>query len=341
MSDERKAYDCELIQDLLPLYQDDVCSAVSKKIVEEHLEDCASCRNVAEKLQNTTVDDRIIREKNGVLREHARQERKKSVMVGVCMAGILMIPVIVCLICNLAIGHGLDWFFIVLASLLVTASITVVPMVVQDSRGLWTLGSFVGSLILLLLVTNIYTHGNWFFLAAIPVIFGLSVVFMPYVIQNIRLPKVFEHGKALIVMIWDTIWLYAVIIVCGFYVKNPGMYWDIALKITTFCVIYPWIIFLVIRYLRVNGLIKAGISISLTGIFVTFANDVILFIIDGKWHMALLDVDLSYWGESVSGVNVLDANIKLIVLLALVVIGGVLIWAGIIVRKRACKKDVH
>lgn len=325
MSDERKAYDCGLIQDLLPLYQDDVCSAASKKIVEEHLEDCAACRDVAEKLHNTTVDDRIVREKNGVLREHARQERRKSVMVGVCMAGILMIPVIVCLICNLAIGHGLDWFFIVLASLLVTASITVIPMLVQDNRGLWTLGSFSVSLILLLLVTDIYTHGNWFFLAAIPVIFGLSVVFMPYVIRSIRLPKVFKHSKALIVMIWDTVWLYAVIIVCGFHVKNPEMYWDISLKITTFCIIYPWIIFLVIRYLKMNGLIKAGISTVLTGVFVAFANDVILFILDGKWHMALLDADLSYWG-----VNVLDANIKLIGLLVTVIIGGVLIGAGII-----------
>lgn len=341
MSDERKAYDCELIQDLLPLYQDDVCSAASRKIVEEHLAECDACKNVAEKLKNTTVDDRIVREKNGVLREHAKKERRKSVTVGVCMAGILMIPVIVCLICNLAIGHGLDWFFIVLASLLVTASLTVVPMVVQDNRGLWTLGSFVVSLTLLLLVTNIYTHGNWFFLAVIPTIFGLSVVFMPYVVWNIRLPQVLEHSKALIVMLWDTIWLYAVIVVCGLHAKNPQQYWDISLKITTFCVIYPWIIFWVIRYLRVNGLIKAGISIGLTGIFIAVVNDMIFYITDGKWQMALLDADLSYWGENVSGVNVLDANIKLIILLTSVVIGVFLIVAGMVkaYRKRKCEED--
>lgn len=339
MRDERKAYDCELIQDLLPLYQDNVCSDVSRKIVEEHLAECDACSNVAEKLKNTTVDDSLVREKNGVLREHAKQERRKSVTVGVCMAGILMIPVIVCLICNLAIGHGLDWFFIVLASLLVTASLTVIPMVIQDNRGLWTLGSFVLSLTLLLLVTSIYSHGKWFFLADIPTIFGLSVVFMPYVIRNIRLPKVFEHSKALIVMLWDTIWLYAVIVVCGLHTKNPQEYWNVSLKITTFCVIYPWILFLVIRYLRVNGLIKAGISIGLTGIFVAFVNDVIFFVTDGKWHMALLDADLSYWGENVSGVNVLDANIKLMILLTLVLIGVLLIVAGIMKTYRLNKSE--
>lgn len=337
MSDERKLYDCELIQDLLPLYQDDVCSDVSRKAVEEHLSECDTCRIVAEKLKNTTVDDSLVYEKNGVLREHAKKERRKSVTVGVGMAGILMIPVIVCLICNLAIGHGLDWFFIVLTSLLVTASLTVVPLIVQEKRGLWTLGSFVISLILLLLVTSIYSHGNWFFLAVIPTIFGLSVVFMPYVVLNIRLPKVLEHSKALIVMLWDTIWLYAVIVVCGLHVKNPQEYWDVSLKITTFCVIYPWILFLIIRYLRVNGLIKAGMSIGLTGIFVAVVNDVIVFITDGKWHMALSDADLSYWGENVSGVNVLDANIKWIFFLTLVVIGVLLIVAGIMKAYRLSK----
>lgn len=336
MSDERKAYDCEIIQDLLPLYQDEVCSGVSRKVVEEHLAECDNCRNVAEKLKNTSVDDRLVQEKNGVLREHAKKERRKTVTIGMCMAGILMIPVIVCLICNLAIGHGLDWFFIVLASLFVTASLTVVPMIVQENRGLWTLGGFVVSLIALLLVINIYTHSNWFFLAAIPIIFGLSVVFMPYVARSIRLPKVLEYSKSLIVMLWDTIWLYAVIIVCGLYVKNSQEYWNVSLKITTFCVIYIWILFLVIRYLGVNGLIKAGISICLTGIFVAVINDVIFFITDGKWRMALRDADFSYWGGNVADVNVLDANTKLMILLISVVIGILLIISGIV---KMCRKD--
>ncbi len=36
---------CEVIKDLLPLYHDGVCSTDSKKIVEEHLEQCESCRD--------------------------------------------------------------------------------------------------------------------------------------------------------------------------------------------------------------------------------------------------------------------------------------------------------
>ncbi|MDD2965516.1 MAG: zf-HC2 domain-containing protein [Bacteroidales bacterium] len=36
---------CDIINDLLPLYHDGVCSEDSKNAVEEHLKHCESCRN--------------------------------------------------------------------------------------------------------------------------------------------------------------------------------------------------------------------------------------------------------------------------------------------------------
>ena len=35
---------CGLIQDLLPLYYDEVCSQESRSLVEEHLAECPACR---------------------------------------------------------------------------------------------------------------------------------------------------------------------------------------------------------------------------------------------------------------------------------------------------------
>lgn len=35
---------CEIIKDLLPLYQDGVCSKESKAIVEEHMAECDNCK---------------------------------------------------------------------------------------------------------------------------------------------------------------------------------------------------------------------------------------------------------------------------------------------------------
>lgn len=41
---------CGLVQDLLPLYHDGVCSPVSRENVKEHLEDCGRCRGILQAL---------------------------------------------------------------------------------------------------------------------------------------------------------------------------------------------------------------------------------------------------------------------------------------------------
>lgn len=40
------SYPCKLIQDLLPLYYDGVCSNESREIIEEHLSECAECSRI-------------------------------------------------------------------------------------------------------------------------------------------------------------------------------------------------------------------------------------------------------------------------------------------------------
>lgn len=42
---------CKVIQDLLPLYHDSVCSPETAALVEEHLKDCETCQEVYHKLQ--------------------------------------------------------------------------------------------------------------------------------------------------------------------------------------------------------------------------------------------------------------------------------------------------
>ena len=48
-------YPCKMIQDLLPLYIDGICSEESKHATEKHLAECEACRNCHEAM-NTTVD---------------------------------------------------------------------------------------------------------------------------------------------------------------------------------------------------------------------------------------------------------------------------------------------
>ena len=42
---------CEVIRDLIPLYVDDVCSAESKKMVENHLKNCNECKEILETIK--------------------------------------------------------------------------------------------------------------------------------------------------------------------------------------------------------------------------------------------------------------------------------------------------
>uniref|UniRef100_UPI0040570FCA zf-HC2 domain-containing protein n=1 Tax=Acetatifactor sp. TaxID=1872090 RepID=UPI0040570FCA len=334
MNNLEKKYNCDIIQDLLPLYQDAICSENSKHIVEEHLIECPSCKDILDKLKNTYFDEQLIREKNNVLETHLKQEKRRTFTIGLCTAGILMIPVIVCLICNLAIGHALDWFFIVLASLLLVASLSVVPLMSPAKQaGLYTILSFVGSLILLFGVICIYTHGSWFFLATVPTIFGLSVFLMPYVIYHIPLPAAFSQHKGLLVMIWDTIWLYGIIIVSGLYTVTPG-YWRIALGTTTYCVLIPWLIFLAIRYLKVQPLIRAGICTCILGFFTAFVNTIVDLVTYGKSESAIWYADFSSWTYPT-----VNANVSVLILIITFSIGIVLIGCGLL--RQYIKKKNH
>lgn len=44
---------CDIIKDLLPLYYDKVCSNDSRKLVEEHLAECSSCKSELNKIEES------------------------------------------------------------------------------------------------------------------------------------------------------------------------------------------------------------------------------------------------------------------------------------------------
>ena len=175
--------DCEVIRDLLPLYADDVCSGRSRELIEEHLQECSDCSAMLEKLRTHEIETDLQEEKEQVIEYQAKRFRRRSATVGSVVSGLFMIPVVVCLIVNLASGSPLGWFFIVLAGLAVAASLVIVPLMMPENKLFWTFCAFTMSLLLLLAVTCFYSHGNWFFTAASAVLFGLSVCFLPFLIR--------------------------------------------------------------------------------------------------------------------------------------------------------------
>lgn len=83
---DNQKYDCDIVQDLLPLYQDSICSDSSKKMIEEHLTECADCSHKANLLKNTRIDEKIEKERDTILSAHAKKERKKNYIVAIVTA---------------------------------------------------------------------------------------------------------------------------------------------------------------------------------------------------------------------------------------------------------------
>lgn len=326
---------CDVIMDLLPLYYDGVCNDDSKKIVEEHLAECESCKGALEKIKNATVDNFLKIEREEVVSHHARAFKRKSFITGISIASFMAVPILVSLIVNLATGRALDWFFIVLTALMTMASVTVVPLVFEKEKALWTLGSFTASLILLLLTCAIYSGGDWFFVAIIPILFGLSILFAPYVISRLPLTGFMTRHKGLLAMLIDTLLLYATIVVSGLYLQGSTWlgYWRPALLITSVSVLFPWGLFLIICYVKVNAFTKAGICVIFGGLFLSVIENVIYWITDGILRFQIRNANLFVWNDSVIN-GVIDANVFLLILLTGFLIGGVLLVIGLLRKKK-------
>ena len=128
---------------------------------------------------------------------------------------IFGLTAIVCFIVNLAVQHTLSWFFIVLCSELLCASLTLLPALMPEGkRRLGCLGGFTGTLLILLAVCCIYTGGDWFFVAVVSVLFGLGVVFLPFVLKSVLPPELLKVKKSLYLGT-ETLLLLLLLLVCS------------------------------------------------------------------------------------------------------------------------------
>ena len=80
----------------------------------------------------------------------------------------------------------------------------------------------------------------------------------PIVICLVKLPPVLSDKKALITMTWDTLWLFLTMFTVYYHSGFTGM--RDGYTVAVVLMLGVWLVFLVIRYLPVHGLIRAGIS---------------------------------------------------------------------------------
>lgn len=258
-------------------------------------------------------------------------KRYLSVIRGYKIAQYLIygVPLLVCFICNIAIQHSLSWFFIVLASELVAASLTLLPILAEKKRGLITLSGFTASLLILLAVCCIYTGGDWFFIAAVSVIFGLSIVFLPFVFHNIWLPAPLCRHKTLLCFALDTGLLFLLLLVSDLYVQG-GWFLSIACPIAAFCLVLPWSLMFIIRYMKINVFFKTAACLGVTAIFSYAVNGILDIILESRPFWFSLQFDFLNWSNSM----MINNNVNAIIFLSLMGFAIVFMVVGVVSELR-------
>lgn len=192
--------ECDVIRDLLPLYADDVCSRQSRALVEEHLDECPACSEMLQRLKEDEIESGLLEEKESVISYAMRRFRRRSAAVGSAVSGAVLIPVLIALAIMFT-GPRMSWVSVVLAALCVPAALIAVPLLVPEDKFFWTFCAFTAALLLLLGVTCIYQRGDWFWIASSGVLFGLSVVFLPFLLRTKPMKRLIGNTNRWLIVI--------------------------------------------------------------------------------------------------------------------------------------------
>ncbi len=113
-----------------------------------------------------------------------------------------------CLVFDMADGGGLDWSLIVFASLLALASLTLLPALAPERMGgVWALGGFTCSLLALYGVICLVDGARWFVSAACWTLLAAGLLFAPYILRRLPMPKCLGVRKGVIYICVNTLLL--------------------------------------------------------------------------------------------------------------------------------------
>lgn len=229
------------------------------------------------------------------------------------------IALLTCFICNICINHTLSWFFIVLTSLLCAYSFIPGYTYFAKSKKLlvFTITSF-STICLLLLVCALYTDTLfWFATAVIGILIGYTLLFLPMLLSETNIRK-FRFLISFTLTFFLTVFLLWIINIWHPFMLIPSII------ITCYCFI-PFLLSAVICIFPFNSFIKAGICTLLSNAIYYFAGYVVnrLFHLNENHYV----INFAEWKRYLNG------NINFICSLSFLLIGILLITAGI-VKKR-------
>lgn len=191
------------------------------------LHDICEILNISEHELLTASEDTEARRAETLARRYIRLVRSWKFGQIACYS----LAAVVCFIADLASDGALSWFWVVLASLLTAASLTLTPALAPERMGgVWTAGAFTLAIELLLGVCCLYTGGDWFFVAGMSVLFGLCLLLLPLVLLRLPLPEALVSRKALLCLGADLALLLGLLGVCCAY-TDGDWFWITAVSV--------------------------------------------------------------------------------------------------------------
>lgn len=226
--------------------------------------------------------------------------------------------IIPCFIIFILKEHNTSKFCILLTSLMLSASLLNVPTLATKNRGILTLASSYVSLILILLSGNVYSGGDWFFMAFLSVTLGLCIVFLPFIIRCDFISKYIGNNKSLICMAADTAMILAVV---AYGTLKYGVWESFVTGIVAAAcaLVLVWAIFAVIRYAKINIFLKSSAVLAMLGVWLLSAEKLAL-------HFLPSNVDFS--------ITINDDVSTAVVSAAIIGLAGILAAVGLVFRDR-------
>lgn len=92
---------CEVIQDLLPLYIDNICSEESRHMVSEHLEGCAACKRLYENMVEAVdrdIEEPELDSQQAFSAISRRWKKKKIAIISISAAVAALVVFIGCMV---------------------------------------------------------------------------------------------------------------------------------------------------------------------------------------------------------------------------------------------------
>ena len=181
-----------------------------------------------------------------------------------------VVAFISCFICNLAIDGSLTWFWIVFTALFLAFTFTNLPKLIKKYKLILIPLSMFVALCLLLAVCCIYTSGDWFWIATLSVLWGMIIIFVPIYISKYKVFNSIKKYNDFVSVATDFIALNILLAVIDNYTStNYGVgHWYLSLALPIVCVCFLILnLFLCVRFVKVNRLLKTGIILFLINIF--------------------------------------------------------------------------